>query len=134
MNREGSSNNNKSADSDNSNMNVLAATLRGTAIGPDGMVHSPPQRVRRLDRHSSLKNPSRTAKFKLAKPTFIHKVYVPTEYRRFPRRSLLHTKYKTAKLRALNQRRRGVILGLKKQTRKPQQKSTRKSTRRKTGK
>ena len=132
MNREGSSNNNKNADSDSNSMNDLVATLRGTAIGPDGIVHSQPPRVRKLYRHSSRKNSTRPTKFKLAKPTFIHKVYVPTEYRRFPRRSLLHTKYKTAKLRALNQRRRGVILGLKKQTRRPQQKSTRKSTRRKT--
>ena len=132
MNREGSSNN-KNADSDSNSMNGLAAALLGTAtIGPDGIVHSPPPRVRRLDRHSSLKNPTRTAKFKLAKPTFIHKVYVPTEYRQFPHTILLRTKHKTAKLRALNKYRRGVVLGLKKQTRRPQQKSTRKSTRRRT--
>ena len=132
MNREGSSNNNKNADSDSNSMNDLVSTLRGTAIGPDGIVHSQPPRVRKLYRHSSRKNSTRPTKFKLAKPTFIHKVYVPTEYRRFPRRSLLHTKYKTAKLRALNKYRRGVVLGLKKQTRRPQQKSTRKSTRRRT--
>ena len=131
MNREGSSNN-KNADSDSNSMNDLVATLRGTAIGPDGMVHSPPPRVRKLYRHSSRKNSTRPTKFKLAKPSFIHKVYVPTEHRRFPHSSLLNTKYKTARMRALNQRRRGVILGLKKQTRRPQQKSTRKSTRRKT--
>jgi hypothetical protein len=117
--------------SNNNNIDDLIATLQGTAIGPGGIVHTPPKYIRRVHRHGSLKNSTRPTKFKLAKPTFIHKVYVPTEHRRFPRRSLLNTKHRTAKLRALNQRRRGVILGLKKQTRRPEQKSTRKSTRRK---
>ena len=135
MNREGKSynnnNNNNNNNNDNNNMDDLIATLHGTAVGPSGMIHTPPKYIRKFHRHGSLKESTKqTRKFTLAKPSFIHRVYVPTEHRRFPRRSLLKIKHKTAKLRALNERRRGVILGLKKKTRRPEQKSTRKSTRR----
>ena len=108
------------------------------SVAPDGIRHEPPRRYPGFRRYGALKEPrSKKNKFKLGKATFTHQqLYsVPVQYRRFPRKSLLKTKYKTPKLRALNKYRRGVVLGLKKKThRKPAQAPSQRSTRRRTGK
>ena len=145
MTRENKSNNNNNNDNNNDNNNNNAVNMedlitrfKSTAVAPGVVQETAPSRVLRFHKRGSLKEPStRQPKFQLAKPTFtasqLHSV--PVEYRRFPRTSLVKTKHTTAKLRAINiKRRRGFGLGLKKKTRRPEQKSTRKSTRRRTGK
>ena len=127
------SNNSRKSPTHNENVNALTAALESARVGEneEAVTHEPPKRVPRFSRHrhGALKEPSgRKKKFTLANPTFkVLSLYpVPVQYRRFPRTSLVKTKHKTAKLHALNIKRRIGILGLKKRTqRKPLQKITR---------
>lgn len=126
MSREGNS---RKSNENNANMGALIAALESARMGTaeSAVTHEAPKYVHRFTRRNYGKK-----KFTLAKPAFIPLSFAPVsvEYKRFPRTSLVNTKHKTAKLRALNIKRRRVMLGLKKKTRRPEQKSTRKSTRR----
>jgi len=146
MKRENKSNNNSNNDNNNDNNNNNAVNMedlitrfKSTAVAPGVVQETAPSRVLRFHQRGSLKEPStRKQKFKLANPIFkpSHLHSVPVEYRRFPRINLLHTNHTTAKLRAVNiRRRRGLGLGLKKKTvRKPAQAPAKRSTRRKSTK
>lgn len=134
MSREG---NNNGSPAPNTNINSLIHATSGLRVGkPENAVeHQPPTRVPRIHIPGSLADGRRTGKSSTIKrPTFKYTQLraVPVSHKRFPRRDLLHPKYATTRMRKLNKYRRGVVLGLKKKTRRPEQKSTRKSTRRRT--
>jgi hypothetical protein len=139
MNLKSKSNNKKESSvtnenaNENENVHALSAAFGSVRVGKaeEAVKHTAPTRVhaliskRRSARNSEIAWKGKQKPFTLGKSRYVYLKLetIPGMYASYKKTPLLKSRHKTAKLRALNKRRRRAILGRKNETRRPGRKT-----------